>query len=187
MLRIAGGRFKGRLIKSVPGDSTRPPLSRVRQALGNILAPVLAGADILDLYAGTGSYSIELLSRGAKSAVLVDNSPVAVKTMRENIQSLGIENLCTVIQGDALETLSAMVRQNRVFDVIVVAPPYFSGLDASTMSRLGDHPPLKPGGVVVLQQHRRETPVLKTGSLEALRTYKYGETRLTLYMAHDKE
>ncbi len=181
MLRITGGRLKGRLIKGVPGESTRPPLGRVRQALGNILAPMLAGADILDLYAGTGSYSFELLSRGAKSAVLVDNDPYAVKTIRENVRSLGIEDVCTVIHGDAPEFLSAVARQQRVFDVIVVAPPYFSGLDSSTMSKLGERPPLKCGGIVVLQQHRRETPVLKAGLLQALRAYNYGETRLTLY------
>lgn len=187
MLRISGGRFKGRLIKSIPGKSTRPPLSRVRQALGNILAHMIVGADILDLYAGTGSYSFELLSRGAQSTVMVDSDPQAVRLIRENVRALGLEDSCTVVQSDVLEFLSAMTRQSRLFDVIIVAPPYFTGLDASTMSKLGERPPLKTGGMVVLQQHRREMPVLKAGPLKSLRTYKYGQTVLTLYAADDGE
>lgn len=181
MLRISGGRFKGRLIKSLPGTSTRPPLGRVRQALGNILAHIIAGADVLDLYAGTGSYSFELLSRGARSSVMVDNDAGAARLMRDNVRSLGLEECCTVVQSDVLGFLQVLARQERLFDVILVAPPYFSGLDSSTMSKLGERPLIKPGGVVVLQQHRREVPVPRSGLLEALKRYRYGETVLTLY------
>lgn len=180
-MRISSGRFRGRLIKSLPGTSTRPPLARVRQALGNILAHMISGADILDLYAGTGSYSFELLSRGARSAVMVDSDPAAVKVLRENVRALKLEGFCTVVQSDALEFLSSLSAEGRRFDVIIVAPPYFSGLDVATMTKLGEEPHLSANGVIVLQQHRREEPVVRIGSLQAVRSYTYGQTVLTVY------
>ena len=142
---------------------------------------MIVGADILDLYAGTGSYSFELLSRGARSAVMVESNPDAVKLIRENIRTLGVEHCSTVVQRDVLEFLSKATGEDVLFDVVMVAPPYFSGLDVSTMLKLGERPPVRAGGVVVLQQHRRETPVLRAGRLKILRTYKYGQTVLTLY------
>ena len=92
MLRITGGYLAGRTISSLPGEDTRPPLTRVREAVANILNPYVEDAAVLDLFAGTGSFSFELLSRGAKSAVLIDKNPKAAGTA-ENAAKLGVEHL----------------------------------------------------------------------------------------------
>ncbi len=141
---------------SVPGEETRPPLARVREAVANILQPRLEEAQVLDLFAGTGSYSFELISRGARNAVLIDKNPKAVEVIKKNVARMGLENQVRVIRGDALKVIDQLAIKGQSFDIIIVAPPYFTGLDALSMRKLSQTGLLAPGGIVVLQQAMEE-------------------------------
>ncbi len=185
MLKIIGGYLSGRNILSVPGEETRPPLARVREAVANILQPRLEEAQVLDLFAGTGSYSFELISRGARNAVLIDKNPKAVEVIKKNVARMGLENQVRVIRGDALKVIDQLAIKGQSFDIIIVAPPYFTGLDALSMRKLSRTGLLAPGGIVVLQQAMEEQLVDAYGVLKSRKTYKYGDTRITTYVVKD--
>lgn len=125
-IRIIGGKARGRRIKSVPGDTTRPITDKVRQALFNILGSDIQDSTILDLFAGTGSVGIEALSRGARSACFVDVGWQAYKTIRENLILTDLDVGAQVIRSDAFTFLEHTHPQS--FNYIYIAPPQYKEL-----------------------------------------------------------
>lgn len=181
-MRVLGGEARGRRLKSVPGETTRPPLARVRQALFSILQTICPGASWLDLFAGTGSYGIEALSRGAREVTMVELSPRAVAVIRENLRSTGLDGRATVIRGDVLREVPRLAARGLRFDVVSVAPPYFRGLAPRVLTLLDETGIVAPGGCVVVQRHRSEDIPARTETLTLARDYRYGETVLSLYL-----
>lgn len=187
VIKVIGGEFSGRILASVPGESTRPPLAKVRGAVANILAGCIDGARVIDLFSGTGSYSIELLSRGAAHATCIDKNPKAVQIIRKNLSSLGIESRARLIVGDAVRVVKALEKSDSPYDIVLVAPPYFTGLDKGAMDVLSSSPLVDPAGIVVLQQHRKEKHEGSYGRLTLNRTYMYGDTRISTYLVRQAE
>ena len=91
-MRIIGGQFKGRKLRSVRGTRTRPTSDRTREAIFNILAFQVRGATVLDLFAGTGAFGVEALSHGARSAVFIDISSQSISILRENLAAIPLES-----------------------------------------------------------------------------------------------
>jgi 16S rRNA (guanine966-N2)-methyltransferase len=118
-MRVIAGRFRSRLLKSVPGLNVRPTPDRLREALFNVVAPRIDGAVFLDAYAGSGSVGIEALSRGAQHAILIERNTQALSVLRENLRTLGLEQQATVVRGKA----SALVPRYRA-DIAFIDPPY---------------------------------------------------------------
>jgi 16S rRNA (guanine966-N2)-methyltransferase len=182
-VRITGGGARGRRLKSVKGEATRPPLARVRQALFNILQPVTVGAVWLDLFAGTGSYGIEAISRGAREVVMIERSPEALAVIYRNLQVLPPEMVerATVVRGDVLHQIPRLARESRRFNIIGVAPPYFRELGPRVLDLLTSSGILADDGYVYVQRHRTEELPARTSTLVLARDYGYGDTRLSLY------
>jgi len=181
MIKVIGGEFSGRTLSSVPGRSTRPPLARVRAAVANILQNYIPGAKILDLFAGTGSYSIELLSRGATFATMIDKDRRAVTVMKTNVKNLSLFHRVEIIHGDALKIMPLLERKKIKYRIILAAPPYFTMLDQRSMEFLGTRTLLEPGGIVLLQQHKKESHLERYGKIVLQRSYRYGDTYLSTY------
>src|SRR4051812_17540965 len=99
-MRVISGTAKGRQLKRVPGESTRPIMDRVKEALFNILGDNIRDGAFLDLYAGTGSVGIEALSRGAERAVFVENTRAAIKTIEENLAVTGLSEYGEIVRQD---------------------------------------------------------------------------------------
>ena len=182
MLRVIGGEFRGRNLNTVPGENTRPPLAKVRAAVANVLVEYTEGARILDMFAGTGSYSIELLSRGASYATCIDKSPKAVEIIRKNVSSLGLVGHVGVISGDSTKVIGTLDNAGEKYRIVIVAPPYFAGLDKRVMDLLGKSRLVEPAGIVVLQQHKKEPHAEAYGALRLRKTYSYGETKISTYL-----
>lgn len=165
-VRVLAGKWKGRRLEA--GTAARPTSSRARQALFSILGSRIAGARVLDLYAGSGAVGIEAVSRGAASAVLVetDAGPLSLSVERLHAEA---GQLCVVFApaGDAVETLA---RRGEVFDVIFADPPYASGSGQGELD--GCARVLGGGGVLVLQQDAGPTePALPGLALTSRRDY----------------
>jgi 16S rRNA (guanine966-N2)-methyltransferase len=176
-LRVVGGRLGGRRLRAVPGRETRPTGDRVREALFAILGGRVEGARVLDLFAGTGALSIEALSRGASSAVLVEQAAPAVEVIRANLDALGLAERCRVRRTRA----EAYLRTQRdgPFDLVLLDPPYAApvGLVAGLLGRLA-RTALAPGAVVVVEAAARsEAPPWPPG-LVPERPRRYGDTSL---------
>jgi 16S rRNA (guanine966-N2)-methyltransferase len=122
-LRIIGGKARGRRIRSVPGETTRPITDKVREALFNILGPDIQGASFLDLFAGTGSVGIEALSRGAEYVCFVEFNRKPIAVIRENLKITGLEAGAIVTHADAFTLLERPI--NHRFDYVYIAPPQY--------------------------------------------------------------
>lgn len=136
-LRIIAGKAKGRKLKTVPGDSTRPIMDKVKEALFSIIGPAIYGTAFLDLFAGTGSVGIEALSRGAAHATFVDMERLAIQTIYDNLKSTGFEAEALVKRANAFDFLSQP--PPRPYDYIYIAPPQYQSLWSQAMQRLNQN------------------------------------------------
>jgi 16S rRNA (guanine(966)-N(2))-methyltransferase RsmD len=179
-MRVVSGSAKGRKLKSVPGDSTRPIADRVKVALFDILSVGLSGVNMLDLFAGTGGVGIEALSRGAKRVVLIDKESLAIRTIHENLGLTNLAGKAEVIRTDSFHYLSRKAHPQ--FDVIYIAPPQYQELWLQALTILDDRPDwLSEDGMAIVQIHPREyhDPSLKV--LVEFDRRKYGNTLLIFY------
>jgi 16S rRNA (guanine966-N2)-methyltransferase len=184
-MRVIAGSAKGHRLQSVPGDATRPITDRVKEALFSILGDFVVDARVLDLFAGTGAVGIEALSRGAAEVVFVDKSPVALRTVRANLQRTRLADRAVVLHTDAFKYLAGP--DQLPFDLIYVAPPQYKGLWAEALHVLDVRPawlsndPELGSGIVVAQIHPREYQELPLHNLVEYDQRKYGSTLLCFY------
>lgn len=151
-LRIIGGKARGRRIRSVPGDTTRPITDRVREALFNILGVDIQGATFLDLFAGTGSVGIEALSRGAKKVCFIDSNRLPIVTIRDNLKTTNLEAGAIVHHTDAFSYLERTTGEK--FDYIYIAPPQYKGLWKRALYQIDTTPDiLSEDAWVIVQIH----------------------------------
>jgi 16S rRNA (guanine966-N2)-methyltransferase len=182
-VRVVGGRLGGRRLRAVPGTATRPTSDRVKEALFGVLGQRVEGARVLDLFAGTGALAIEALSRGAASAVLVEQAAPAVAVIRANLDALDLDAAASVRRTRAETYLRS--QRDGPFDLVLVDPPYAApvGLVAGLLGRLA-RTALAPGAVVAVEAAARaEAPPWPPG-LEPDPPRRYGDTALHLATWH---
>ncbi|MEX0961959.1 MAG: 16S rRNA (guanine(966)-N(2))-methyltransferase RsmD [Simkaniaceae bacterium] len=120
-LRIIGGSHRGRIIKSLPGKTTRPTQEKVREALFNFLQTSLFDANFLDLFGGTGAIGFEALSRGAKKATFIEKNKAAYLTLLENSKKLNFSDKTHILFGSVDRHLPKL---KGPFDIVYIDPPY---------------------------------------------------------------
>ena len=170
-MRIIAGSHRGRRIAAPRGRTTRPTSDRVRENAFNLIGPV-DGAEVIDLFAGSGALGLEALSRGATRATFVESDRGACRVVNSNLDSLGLPG--TVRCQDVAR---ALAQEPGTFDLVLCDPPYDYDLGriAPALPRL-----LRPGGLLVLESTSRRDPPELPGL--AVRTSRvYGSARLTLY------
>jgi len=172
-MRVCTGRYRGRAL-GYPRAGLRPTKDVTRQAIFNMLGERVVDARVCDLYAGGGSLGIEALSRGARSAVLVEQSGAVLKYLRANLA--GIENAC-VVRGDVLKAMRRMAGER--FDIILADPPYRQALVQATVDIVAELGLLASGGRLVVEHHRAEQPAVPNGWSVVTRG-TYGESHVTV-------
>ena len=160
-LRIVAGNWRSRLLDIADVEGLRPTSERIRETLFNWLAPGIAGTRCLDLFAGTGALGLEALSRGARSIVFVERSPVAAKQLENNIAILGgASSAADVVRGDALDYLRHAA--DDAFDIVFLDPPFADDRLSETCRLLAEGSLLADGALVYLEmersQHEPELP-----------------------------
>lgn len=174
-MRIIGGFHKGRKIKSIEGNITRPTADFVREALFNIIGNDVVGSNFLDLFAGTGAVGLEALSRGAEYAVFVEKNVVACSVIKQNLRDLKLFDKGIVIQSDIVTVMKKSVLKGNIFDIIFMDPPYFKNQIETTLSILKDSKMAK--STVVVQHPKDES--FKFDGFSCYKQKKYGRTALT--------
>lgn len=174
-MRVIAGELRGRRLKTVSGLHTRPTADKVKGAIFNVLRDKVQDARILDLFAGTGNLTIEAISRGAKSAILVEMDSRALKVIADNIHNAGISECTVVFPVNAFSYLSA--HQNEVYDLIFLDPPYRLGLVDKALLLLAQPCRLSEGGVIVAETGSKEELNLPE-VFEIRQTGEYGDTKV---------
>ena len=177
-MRVIAGTRKGHKLAAPRGLDTRPTSDRVRENIFNLVGPV-DGAKVLDLFAGSGALGIEALSRGAASAVFVEQDADAVHTIERNLDRLRLTG-ARVVHGDALRTIAQEATAGSKYDLVLIDPPY--GMLTEIQPRLARHLPqlVSADGLLVFETDARSEPELP---LSVRTSRKYGPTRVTLFEA----
>lgn len=181
-MRIIAGTARGRTIEAPKGRGTRPTLDRVREGMFGSIQFDIEGASVLDLFAGSGALGLEALSRGAADAVFCDNSPEACRVVSQNIEALGFSERAVVIASDALAALDRLKRENRSFALVLLDPPYASGVYESALEKLAALKLLLPGCIVLAEHDKRSEIEVNTVGFERVRKYAYGDVAVTKFI-----
>jgi len=179
-LRVIAGKAKGRKLKSVPGDTTRPITDRVKEALFNIIAGDVVDSNWWDVFAGTGAVGIEALSRGASFVQFSDSNRAPIETIKLNIEHCGFKSQAEIRRGDAFAFLSAS--PDRRFEYIYVAPPQYQEMWAKALELADENVEwLAEDGWIIAQIAPKEYKALSLENLEEFEQRRYGSTSLVFY------
>ena len=199
-MRIISGSLRGRRLKAPAGSRVRPTSDSLRETLFNVLGPSVAGARVLDAFAGTGALGLEAISRGAAHATFVETDPAALRVLRENVAAFGVENACVIIRGDfpiALRRHSArdgrgrldrerpgdmspiLDERARAYDLILLDPPYAT-VDLVAVVEDAAAFMAAPARVVLEHSRRRTSPEV-AGRLRRTRVLAAGDSALSFY------
>jgi 16S rRNA (guanine966-N2)-methyltransferase len=180
-LHVVSGTAKGRRLKDVPGDTTRPVTDMVKQALFNIISSDVQDSTWWDLFGGTGAIGIEALSRAAAFVRFSELNRAPIETIKSNLEITGFTNKADIRRGDAFSMLAAP--PDRLFDYIYIAPPQYKDMWSKALLILDENPGwLNPeGSWVVVQIHPREYKEMDLEALEEFDQRKYGSTLLVFY------
>jgi len=175
-LRVTAGRLRGRRIP-IPAQGMRPTSERARQAFFDIIADRIEGARFLDLFAGSGVFSFEAVSRGAASATAVDRDRRAVEAILRLARDWNAP--VKAIAGDAIAALRRLDRES--FDIVYADPPYDDPAYGDLITAIERHLSLGPDTIVAIEHRRRTNPWGDRPPLRVVRRAEYGEVCITFF------
>ncbi|NLY20039.1 MAG: 16S rRNA (guanine(966)-N(2))-methyltransferase RsmD [Tissierellia bacterium] len=177
-MRIISGERRGLKLISPKDEKTRPTEDRIKESVFNIIGYIAEDSIVLDACSGTGSIGLEFLSRGAKSAYLVENNRQSVKVIKDNIAKSKYEDKANLINGDIVSTLDKLSKKNISFDYIYIDPPYDRvDIYESVLDSIHKHNMLKENGLIILETVEG-TDISNIKLYEIVDTRKYRSTKL---------
>lgn len=181
-MRVISGTARGKRLTTLAGLETRPTLDRVKEAIFNILQFNIKDANILDLFSGSGALAIEALSRGAKSAVLCDNSYKAVKVINKNLEDTKLDYKAKVINKDFMQALKVLEDDSKKFDIIFLDPPYKTNYIVKSVETILQYNLLNKNGIIILETDDKNR-IEEIKSIKDVQIYderKYGIVNIIL-------
>ena len=176
-MRIISGCRRGHKLFEFEGRDVRPTTDRVKESIFNIIAPYIQGARVLDMFAGSGALSFEMLSRGAAHAVLLDKDKRSIKLIEKNIEALRFGGLCDVHEVSCFDYVRSCKAR---FDVIFLDPPYNQGYIEPALTAIVQNNLLDDNGIIVLESDNTDFRN-ETEGLQLIKQKRYGRTFITLY------
>ncbi len=178
-LRIIAGSLKGRRLKAPDWEGLRPTSEKLRETLFNILAPRIAGARVLDAYAGTGAVGIEALSRGASRVTFVESDRRAQVLVAQNLAHCGVADGYAIIRARLDRACKSFGAGE--FDVVFMDPPYAEPADRVAAALACAAHAVAEGGVVIVEHSRKQPPPDTAGRLARTRVVESGDSALTFF------
>ncbi|WP_336779602.1 16S rRNA (guanine(966)-N(2))-methyltransferase RsmD [Paenibacillus illinoisensis] len=180
-MRVVSGSAKGRPLKAVPGNGTRPTTDKVKEALFSMIGPYFEGGTALDLFAGSGGLGIEALSRGMDKAVFVDLESKSIEVIRANLKATKLEDQAAIYRNDAGRALKALAKRTTKFDLVFLDPPYRMKNGDELMLTMHELELLKPEATIVLEYESKYSYPEQFGPFEQTRKAVYGETAVSIF------
>jgi len=184
-MRIVAGELKGRRIEAMRGHNTRPTSDKIKEAIFNAMGQFFAGGMTLDLFAGSGNLGIEAMSRGMDTAVFIDADHTAVKTIKHNIKTLGLEKQTEVYRNDAFKALKVMASKNMTFDVVFLDPPYDKKWMTKLLNELLTLNLLNEGALILCEYGVGEEVAYDESKLEEVKQATYGAIGIQIFQRRD--
>lgn len=181
MLKIITGTAKGRNIKTLEGEATRPTSERIKEAMFSSIQFDIENRRVLDLFAGSGQLGLEALSRGAASVMFIDSSREAMEIVKENVKTTGLGPAKYLVSDARNYIRKASGRE--VFDLVFIDPPYATECCADAMRKLADGGMLAKGALVVLESGTEQIDPDAFPDFELTKTKQYGKkTALNIFL-----
>ena len=177
-MRVVAGKARGTVLKTPDGMQTRPTADRVKEAMFSVIQFDIPGAKVLDLFGGTGQLGIEALSRGAASAVFVDQSDRACRLIKENLAKTKLDTVSKIIKNDYANYLQTT---RETFDIILLDPPYAEIFLENCLKLITEIDILHSGGIIVCERPLGKDLILEFDGYTRSKDYKYGNTLLAVY------
>ena len=176
-MRIISGLARGTKLYTLEGINTRPTLDRIKEPLFSIIQNRIKDAIVLDLFSGSGALALEALSRGAKKAILCDNSPKAIEVINKNILKTHFEDKTKVVFKDykkCLESLSEKI------DLIFIDPPYEKNIAVDAVKNILDKGLIAEDGLIIVEtdDEKREIEQIKKLNINICDLRTYGRVKL---------
>lgn len=187
MMRVVAGEAKGRVLRAPKGLRTRPPTAKLKEAVFDILGPRTEDVHVLDLFAGSGSFGIEALSRGAREVVFVDNSAQAADAIEKNLSMLRWEERAKVLCLESCLAITKLAEKGRRFDIVFSDPPYCLRVSTQILEMLSASGMLATEGVVVTRSRKDEQLPDVIAGFTSVVQKTYGESRVSFWVMEAKD
>ncbi len=168
-MRIISGKYRGKKLKGFDIDGTRPTMDRIKESLFSMIRGYIPNSTVLDLFAGSGALGLEAISNGAKKCFLVDNNPVSINTIKENIKNF--DDDIVVLNCDYKKFLKST---DDKFDIILLDPPYRAGLLNKALKIIEERKLLNDGGIVICEYESQNIIT----NLEIIKSKQYGNCKI---------
>lgn len=175
-MRVITGEARGRKLVTLEGEDVRPTTDRVKEGMFNIIQFDLEGANVIDLFAGSGQLGIEALSRGAKHCTFIDSANRSVEVVKQNLKTVGFEKRASVFCGDA-KMYIGLSKDN--FDIALLDPPYNKNIIDAVLPSVAEK--MTDYGVIICESALDEKLPETVGEFSIHREYRYGKIKLTAY------
>jgi 16S rRNA (guanine966-N2)-methyltransferase len=185
-MRVISGQFRGRCLKSLAGDTTRPTTDKVKESLFNIIGPYFDGGVCLDLFAGSGALGIEAVSRGMTQAVLVECNFKAMQVIKSNVELTNAKDCFKLIKKDATAVLFDLANLNLHFDLVFLDPPYAKQKIEIQLEKLQNLNLLTKNAIIVAETAAETVLAKDVGSLIQYRRQIYGATAVHFFEFYKK-
>jgi len=176
-MRIISGKYKGRNIDGYNMIGTRPTMDRVKESMIAMIQNKIKNSVCLDLFAGSGSVGLELLSNGANTCYFVDNNKKVIDTINFNINKIKIEEKCILIKDDYINALNTFKKQNIKFDIIFLDPPYQNNYISKCLELIINYNLLNTNGIIICEYENEKFDC----SLKIIKEKKYGSKNILIY------
>ncbi|MEA4873783.1 16S rRNA (guanine(966)-N(2))-methyltransferase RsmD [Anaerorhabdus sp.] len=180
-MRIVAGKHRSRILKTLPGENTRPTLDKVREGVFSSIGPYFDGGIVLDLFSGSGAIGLECISRGMDFGIFVDSNYDAIKVIQENIKALKEEERTLCLKMDYNRALQQCVSQNRKFDLIYLDPPYSKISVSDILTFIDENKLLNKDGVVISETLKDEEVKEEFKSFNKKKELNYGITKIVIF------
>ncbi len=180
-MRVISGSAKGRPLKAVPGNGTRPTTDKVKEAMFSIIGPYFDGGHVLDLFAGTGGLGIEALSRGMEQGVFIDMEYKSIEVIKSNVQSARLTEQAEIYRNEAGRALKVLQKREAIFDLVFLDPPYRMKNGIELMQEMHERGLLNPGATIVLEFETGHPYPTECQHFIGVRQAEYGDTTLYVY------
>lgn len=187
-MRITGGINRGRKLAQLKVPAIRPTSDKVREAVFNMLGQDLTGWNVLDLFAGTGAFGIDAISRGAARVVFVDFSKQAVDLIKRNLSLCGFEEKASVVMADLRGDIDFGKFAGGIdsIDAVFIDPPYRSALIPRVCSMMAIHGVLRPNASIIAETAKNESLPELIGGFRPVQEKIYGDTKISIFCYEDK-
>jgi len=181
-MRVITGTAKGRKLESLEGLDVRPTTDKVKEAIFSAIQFDLFDSCVLDLFAGTGQLGIEALSRGARSAVFIDNSRKSLEVVKRNLEKTEFTSKSTVMNMNSMDFISSTSNK---FDFIFLDPPYNKGILLEILPKLSNI--MEENGIIICEYEKNLDLPEKIDGLQLKKEQKYGKIKVSMFCKEGKD